>query len=46
MKKEHEQEQEFFFLEVENEILEKITRNYAIDENKKKNEIKKIKRTY
>ena len=31
-------------LEVQNEKLQKITQNYSIDENKKKNEINKLKK--
>ena len=32
------------FVEVENEVLEKITRDYAIEENKMKKDIKKKKK--
>ena len=32
------------FLEVENEVFEKITRDYAIEENKMKKDIKKEKK--
>ena len=36
MEKKIKQEQEIFFLEMENEMRETMMWNYAIDENKKK----------